>query len=176
MADFDLILELSPAALVEMIRPQLMLNGVNYNPPAEITVPIPEIQGGGELRLVLTDLAIRLGANAEIAIMIFFERGSLLGSSQGVFSSLRGTITINSRLTLDPVPMQPTSRALTLHLRRIVRPDMSVDGSFVTVLLPTAMPLALGIRIGIQQWVDNLTMNPSITLPFQVDPAASGSI
>src|SRR5262245_10893220 len=136
MSDFDLIFELSPRALVELIRPQLMLNGVNYDPPAEIAVTIPG--GGGELHFVLTDLALSIRPNAGISITLAFERGSVIGRrGRPDLTSLEGRITIESRLTLDPVPMQPTRRMLTLHLRRIERAGM-VDGSTVRVMVPAA--------------------------------------
>ncbi len=174
MNDFDLIFELSPRALVEMIRPQLMLNGINYDPPAEIAVMVP---GGGEIHFVLTDLSVSIRPEAGISITFSFERGSLIGRpGRPDLTSLEGRITINSRLTLDPVPMQPTRRMLTLHLRRIERAGRVVDSSSVTTRVPASSEVASLILLGLQQTLDALPTNPSIVLPLQVDPMARGSI
>src|SRR5262249_30863191 len=148
----DLIFELSPHALVELIRQQLMLNGVNYDPPAEISAVNLDMEGrpAGEVHFVLTDLSVSLGTNAQISITFAFARGSILGRpGRPNLFGLEGTITIHSRLTLDPVPMQPTRRALTLHLRRIERAGRVVESSTVNARARTSGEAGVLIGVGV---------------------------
>lgn len=166
MAGFDMIFELSPEALVELVRPLMVLNGVSYDPPAEIPeTPIPLL--GGRIHFVITNVNINLRQHAGVAITFTFERGSAFGRpGRRDFTNLTGVITINSRFSLDTIRTEPTRRRLTLQL----------NTATVTALVRGARELDGILAGGFMQLLSNITSNPGFTLPLEVDPTARHNI
>lgn len=165
MQGFDLILEISPNALVELIRPHLVWNGVNYDPPAEIESDIPML--GGRVHFVITDLNVSVGENTSVSIIFSFERGSAIGRpGRPDLTNLSGTITISSRVILEQEPMDPTRRKMTLQL----------NTASVRARVPAAREVEGILAGGLTHILSGIRTNPGISLPFQVDPRSRASI
>ncbi len=102
MAGFDFVLELSNAALLDLIKANLKIQGTPANPPFEVTVPISAGSVTGNGHIIVNKLLLDLNANDTVTLTLLFNNGSVIATSPMALtiSALDGNIKITAPLRL----------------------------------------------------------------------------
>ena len=102
LAGYDLLIEISNAALLKLIKSNLKIQGAYANPPFEISLPIVGSGAQGLAHLIANDIKLNLNANDTVTIKIVFTNTSISLTSPLAISvaKLSGDIAITTAITL----------------------------------------------------------------------------
>ncbi len=169
LAGFDFVMELAPAALAELLWSNLSLGGESYSPPFERTQTVPDSQGGGTLHLIVDALTVTVNsASPDLTIVFQLSHSSLLGHRSRDFFGLSGTITVSTRVTLEPSGTDGTGRRLVVNL--------STSSLRAHITGGSASEVENLIAAGIGLAFASLPANPGMDLPLTVANVGNGSL
>jgi hypothetical protein len=102
MAGFDIVIEVSRATLLNLIKANLQLQGVPLAPPFQIDIPIVDAGQAGTANLIVTDVKLSLnGGTDTVTVTLVFEDTTISIGAQTI-SALDGTIDIRASVQIVP--------------------------------------------------------------------------
>src|SRR5262249_31617187 len=116
LAGFDIVTEISSAAVLKLIKSQMKLGGgVSVNPPFEITVPISGGGVTGNVHMIVDDVLLNLNQDDSATLTFNFSNTSLIAQTPALtITALDGSVTVKAPLAL--VPSNQTQLVPTANL------------------------------------------------------------
>lgn len=155
LAGFDVVIELAPAAVLEMIEGSLKIGGIYARPPFEFTLPVSTSSASGSMHVIVTSAEIGVNADDKITLTLGF--GSASGTSLSVTSPIVDTVPLlaGSFAITAPVVLSPATVSATGGKQA---PTVALAQSTVSVSFDTASKSKLAAALsGSQLTVSSLT-------------------
>jgi hypothetical protein len=101
-AGFDLVLEISNALLLKLLKSNLKIQGVAANPPFEITVSITTSGVTASGHVIVDDLQLDLNADDTVTVTLLFSNSSIIAETPLplTVSALDGNLAIQAPIKL----------------------------------------------------------------------------
>ena len=187
MAGFDVVIEISPAMLLKLIKSNLKVGNVYANPPFEFTFPFVSPTATGTVHIIVTDL--KLDIDSDDSITLIMQSGSSSGTSltltsplQKIIPVLDGSVAIQAPLVLQPVPASGGLQKPAVNLKQATVTLTFASGSQTKIANALAGgPLTFTnlknvIQTALTQALQGLTLSLPIGAGFKVVPNTQGSL
>jgi hypothetical protein len=177
-AGFDLVAEVSNAALLDLIRTQFTIQGKPANAPFEFDIPVTALDANAHL--IVSELLLDLTDDDRLTLTLNFQNSSLIAPSPGVeVSLLAGNLTIAAPLLLAPGPSPFQVLAMDFAAADVtlayttpdseILPGLAGTGTTVKKFRDTSGQAAAG-------FIQGMGLTPLTGVAFPVVPGANGSV
>ena len=121
LAGYDIVIEVSPQSVLEIIKANGVIDGESINPPFEMFVPMTVAGVAAVGHIIVRDLALFLDGDADVRLVFVFENSSIVihPPLSRTISLLDGTIDVKTTIELvdlDPPGTRPQRRTLSANL------------------------------------------------------------
>ena len=181
LAGFDLVAEISNAALLKVLKTSFQVSGTFLNPPFQMTIPLSRGQGSlvdGQAFVVVTDVQIDLNANDSVSVTMDFSNSAVATNAPitVLVDGLDGNFVIKAPIILMNVSSQQQAIGLDIAAAQLALNFSQASQNKITAA--TGLPAALLIGLAtsaITTYFQSLGTQ-QVPFTFAVVPNSDGSL
>jgi hypothetical protein len=176
MAGFDLIIEISNRALLNLIKTYMRFGNTPVNPPFDVNIPF----GNDNAHLVIENLQLDLNADDTVTLSMSFDTASVTVNEVGqTVCPLDGSITVTAPIGLADSSLTPNAKVVAIDLGGATSVIDLSPGSMAKI---NALVFGFGSVVVNQataeltKYITGFKLQKFEQVGFPVKPGADGSI